>query len=813
MAGKTISQRISLEGAEDIRKALEQLGKSGEAAFKQIQDAAKKPITDPAQIERTKQAVDQLATASQQLARQFNSASGSADQFGTTGTQAANQVTGALNQTGAAAQQVGAGLQQSAVKFGAVAGAVAGVFQAATSKLIGIVGELRAAFAPSALLKGVVETGKEISDQADKIKATTEQWIALRKEIAASGISNADFVKSAEGVVKKLEESRGGVARLSGSITESTHAVQGGAISILRFNDRLKEGGVQANQFASEIAKLGTDGSKALRLFAAGDTQGALRAIANGIANITDGQQRAAVGAKIFGSNWQEMIKILRGGEDGINDLKKAMDDARKAARDLTTDQVDAAKKLGETWDDLGSAVRSLKDNLGALFIGGAQTRAEWLTRLVDESRKLVQIWSKLAEEKKAAFLEDLGESPAETLFKTLIAISTQLGNIWRNVLVPAGNALMNVFKQMAASINAAFGDFKGGTSTAQIVAFFVTAAAAALALSIALKAVGLALAPLMLLFTPFGAILVAAGAAAVVFWDQIAAGAEKVAALIPNSLDLIKSAIANLFAGNFAKAWDQFKEGAVAAFNTVAQAANQAEGPIGDFARGLVQIGTDAPAAIQLVIDILLALGQAATTVAKTINAIFGTKLTGTDIAIVAIVLQLTGGLAALAAAATIVGAAFSVMLGIIGTLVTVFGGPVTAAILAVIAAGVLLIANWDEIKAAAQSLWDFLKPFGGLDQAVAQVFNNMVQSVLAAWESIKSGAQSAALAVTEFMTAAFDAIIGKVQTLIGWLQSAWDWLKKIFAADVPKGEAAGMGLLPGMARGGHVRGPGTAT
>ena len=36
MAAKTISQRISLEGSDDIRKKLEELGKSGEQAFKQI---------------------------------------------------------------------------------------------------------------------------------------------------------------------------------------------------------------------------------------------------------------------------------------------------------------------------------------------------------------------------------------------------------------------------------------------------------------------------------------------------------------------------------------------------------------------------------------------------------------------------------------------------------------------------------------------------------------------------------------------------------------------------------------------------------
>jgi hypothetical protein len=435
---KTISQRISLEGSEDIRKKLEQLGKTGEQAFKQIQDAAKKPITDPAQVDKTKQAIDQLVVAGTKLGQQFQALTGSAQQFGTAGEKAGQQVTTALDQTGKAAEQVGAGFQQSAVKVGAVAGAVAGVFQAATSKLIGIVGQLQAAFAPSALVKGVVETSKEISDQADKLKLTTEQWIALRKELDASGISAEDFVKSGEGLLKKLGDAQGGVARL-GDVTETTTRNVGqGAVTILRFNDKLKQGAVQANQFASDLLKLGLDGSKAIRLFAAGDTEGALRAVANGLANIRDEQQKAALGTKLFGANWQEMVKFLRGGEDGINSLTDAMAAARKAARALTKDQVDAGTELQKKWDDLALAVRSLKNNIGALFVGGAATRAEWLTRLVDESRKLVQTWSKLAEEKKAAFLEGLGETPSEILFKTLLAIGQQLAGLWRDVLVPS---------------------------------------------------------------------------------------------------------------------------------------------------------------------------------------------------------------------------------------------------------------------------------------------------------------------------------------------------------------------------------------
>src|SRR5262245_9013948 len=136
MASKTISQRITLEGAEDIRKKLQELGKAGEAAFKQIQDAASKPIADPQQMARSRQAVDQLVVAGQRLSEQFQALTGDARQFGQAGAQAGQQAAAGLNQTNAAAQQVGASVQMSATKFGLLAGAVAGATQAVTAKLI-----------------------------------------------------------------------------------------------------------------------------------------------------------------------------------------------------------------------------------------------------------------------------------------------------------------------------------------------------------------------------------------------------------------------------------------------------------------------------------------------------------------------------------------------------------------------------------------------------------------------------------------------------------------------------------------------------
>ncbi len=77
----TISQRISIEGGDDVRKALEELGKAASDAFKQIADAGEKVKLDP----ETQKSFDGLVEASSKLADQFT-------ELGKTASQAAPEI-------------------------------------------------------------------------------------------------------------------------------------------------------------------------------------------------------------------------------------------------------------------------------------------------------------------------------------------------------------------------------------------------------------------------------------------------------------------------------------------------------------------------------------------------------------------------------------------------------------------------------------------------------------------------------------------------------------------------------------------------
>jgi hypothetical protein len=74
MPANTISYRISLEGSEDASKKLAALGKAGEQAFKQIQDAA-----EPASFASTTASISKLGSTAEQA---FAGATAAAQKFG-----------------------------------------------------------------------------------------------------------------------------------------------------------------------------------------------------------------------------------------------------------------------------------------------------------------------------------------------------------------------------------------------------------------------------------------------------------------------------------------------------------------------------------------------------------------------------------------------------------------------------------------------------------------------------------------------------------------------------------------------------------
>jgi hypothetical protein len=738
-----ISQRISLEGGDDIAKKLKELGDAGEKSFKQIADAAAKAKVDPAQFTQTKQAIDGLVITGSQLANQFLQLAQAATRFGTQGTQATAAVTAGLNQTNAAARQTGATMQQVGQQV-AAAGQTSGSELISTANkwrlaAVGIVAAVGAIV--TALTKGAVETGAKIAEQAEKLKLTTEQWVALRQAIASAGGSFGDFEKGAGKTVDLIGKMKDEIGKVS-----TTFKV-------------LNEAGKLVDVTATAMSKLTPETAQAVTAFRelgvqmktlqSGNTLAILTETAAIINRMPDGLKKTAAGVQFFGDHWKETIKALLAAKTATVDSEEAM---RKKSRELTTDQVDTAKKVKGAWEDLGAAIRATRDQIGAVFAPGELTRVQWLTQLVDGSRELLKTWLGLSQAGRAAFLENIGDTPVTSAFKILAAVSQQLAGIWNDVLVPAGGKLMGLVARIADSFE--------GVTKSQVIAFFITATIALAGLAVALKGFGFVLSPisaLFSLFVSFGPILIPLIALVVLFWDQLAAGATKVAELIPNSLAAMQDAIRLLFSGDFAGAWANFSAAAVVAFQTISQAAMQ-QPWVQALVNGFKTIRQQIPGTIELIVQALLALGRAAEVTAAILNRLFGTQLTGTDVAAILIIAQLTGGLQALSSIAIVAGVALSALFGLFGTIAAVAGGAVAAWValgLVVVAAGVAIFAFRDEIKAGAvaakdavigafvamgQAITDLVTtPVGNAWQWLVDSWNEALASIAASWARLK--------------------------------------------------------------------------
>lgn len=155
-------------------------------------------------------------------------------------------------------------------------------------------------------------------------------------------------------------------------------------------------------------------------------------------------------------------------------------------------------------------------------------------------------------------------------------------------------------------------------------------------------------------------------------------------------------------------------------------------------------------------------ALGKVVTIIGKVTDAL--KKLTPEQ---AAVILKITGIVAAVGPAIAIIGKVISVggtLVSGIGTVIGVLGGPLTIAIGAAVAAGVLLYKNWDTVKATAIKVKD----------GIVNAFNTMKTTVTNAWNNIKTALSNVTIfsTIKSSIQSVIDKLSGFAQTVRGKIQ-----------------------------------------
>jgi hypothetical protein len=716
-ARTTISQRIALEGAEEIKRLLAEIGQSGEKAFEQVRDAVEKAPSNLAKI----------STAVADVEKQVGSVAAAARNFGS-----------AMGDMGEAVGRFGGALANTATRLGAVSAAAVGL------------GASVVAFAKSA-----AGAADEIGKQAQALGVTVQSYQRLQFAAAQAGASQqqfagaiARFSKVVTGAAKEQDKAaqaladslKGlGITLSPAALAQRSLAEAAAAASrqLGEMNIEVVRGGASSKQQAEAVK----EASNALvRLgISIKDASGNIRPLeqilgdlAERFARMEDGPHKTALAMELFGrAAGPRLIPLLNQGRAGMQEV---MDEAERMGLFVTREQTRIAEGMNDALSFMAQVARGARTQIGLVF-------APVITRAADALREAIaRNWTTLLgfareiEARVTPVVDDLIRllegKDAEVQNKAILVARDAVLSFGRdaqaaitNIIVPAFRGLMAVLQGLAATVNAVFGTELNGAQiglalvAAKFLGLFGTIGAA---VGVAAAGVRVLIAGLVLLAQNFG-LAVAAGRgvlvilAALVGWPAlIAAGFIAAGVLI-------------------VAFWDEIKAAAATAWQSMQTA----------FQTGLQSIQQGFAALTSTIALVWESLKSSTAALWQSLAALFG------------------NGVQVIAAFFTNLSATVS---GAIQTAVSI----------------------------------------------VEQLFGSILQLVIAAFAAITQGLSAAADSIRGAWKDLFDWFGGRIEGLIQWFSSLISRVREFLGL---AGLAASADGAAGFARGGPVRGPGTAT
>lgn len=554
------SQRISLEGLEEIKKGLEEIGLTGTKAFKEVEKA-----------------IDASNTRLTGINAIVAQAQAGFVKFGQ-GITAARTATIGL---GSALTSVGSTLGTLARNLTAVSGiGVALSIGGATAALVGFV-------------KASAEAGEQVLQTSQSLGLSVEAYQRLAFAAQQSGINQEQFARGmanlnkliveganlqqkalldlATGIKNSMgqagqtvDELRAKIGPTFQQITEAARALQQQLafrgiteipLAVLTEHlRRLATGSAEARkQYQLLTSGLGaplpltnlerfgisvdTASNALLRLgirltdIVTGkprDPEEIIDDLADAFARIPNPTERAALAMQLFTNRGRQFANLLLEGSEGLRRFKEEFRGG------FDRPGAEAADRLTAAFASLVATLRNTRNQLAAPLFAPLERAFKAIQQVIRDNRLAIADFGQTIARNVTPFIEDfvrlISGKPVETeLFKGLISGAKELGSIIDRI--PAVfRALIGALDQVAGAINKVFGtDLKAADLA--IVAFIgqITGFNTALGqLAIAFGIVGLALIKLtaLLLANPFTALVVAAGIAAALIilnWEKIA--------------------------------------------------------------------------------------------------------------------------------------------------------------------------------------------------------------------------------------------------------------------------------------------------
>lgn len=243
----------------------------------------------------------------------------------------------------------------------------------------------------------VTKLGFDVDDKALKdldsgVTALTGGFLGLTSAVAAAGLSLF-------GLVKTTVDSLAGFKDLSEAVGVSVAQLQelavfaggagvsqeelGTALTFLTKNIAAAKDGSEELQKA--FAKVGISQNEITS--GAVDTGSAMQRIAKQFDKLPEGPERTAFAMQVFGRAGARLIPML-------NDLQDGLDSTQQAVLELsvaTDEQVEAADKLGRSYDFLTMAVKGIIKSVGVQLVPVAQEIVATITDWIVKNKDLIK--------------------------------------------------------------------------------------------------------------------------------------------------------------------------------------------------------------------------------------------------------------------------------------------------------------------------------------------------------------------------------------------------------------------------------------
>ena len=494
MARPTISQRIALEGADEIKKALGDLGKAGEDAFAQLQKAGEKfNLGNPTA------AIEQLgkrAGASiDDLRQRILGAGGAAAQSGS-GIAAFGASVQSMQQRLYAAVQVGAqvGLTVKGIgsTFAGAIGQVKGFGDGVVASLQTLgTNVLKTVATLTAVPAAFVAIASSAANAASQIKEASIQAGTNPQEYQKLAIAAEQLGGSEERLVAAL-------SLINQKVADQAQNFAGNRQRLLDLQDTIAKGGLAGEQAAKDYEAL----RREMQLFGPAFQEGGqsiinveqalkslnpssrdaierLKGIADEIHALPTDSERAARAVEIFGRRLgPQLVELLSGGSAAIDAIGGR---AERLGLIMTNVELKLGKDLNDSLSLLRRSLAATKNSIGLLFAPAIIDAADLFTEAIGRNRTSLILWASDIATWVRPVLLDLvraltGDVDAiqtgwiKSARQLIVDLGASIVNVVQNIAVPAFNALLVILQTVAEAINGIFGTHLTATDVGVIL-------------------------------------------------------------------------------------------------------------------------------------------------------------------------------------------------------------------------------------------------------------------------------------------------------------------------------------------------------